>query len=127
MTTRALKSVVLGGAVAVVAAGIWSQAVSGAAPKLKRNILPHYATFKIPVGDVRTFVVGCPSDTDALSGGYQLSSGNFMYVLTASIAFGGEGYVFTALVPNKIAQPGVLPARGKLKVICAPEGQPVVP
>jgi hypothetical protein len=127
MSTRALKSVVVGAVLVAVAAGISSQAVSGAPPKLKRNIKPQYATFKIPVGDVRTVVVGCPTGTDAVSGGYQLSSGNFMYVLTSSVAFGGEGYVFTALVPNKIAAAGVLPALGKLKVLCATEGEPVVP
>lgn len=126
VSTRRPLGVLFGVAAVVIAVGYSAQEVIGAAAP-KRTIREAYGAFTVPVGADRTFVVGCPTGTDAIGGSFSLISGNYMYVLAAGPDKGAEGYVFHALVPNRITAPGVRPAGGKLKAICATEGQPLIP
>jgi hypothetical protein len=83
-------------------------------------------TVSAGIADVTTARVDCPKSMYALSGGYQVTSGNFLYVLTAATTRKGTGYVATVVVPNKISNPGVKAARITLKVLCTDVGGPVV-
>jgi hypothetical protein len=99
----------------------------GAAPAVRERVAAskiglwlNRDTFTVGTGDVGTQIVRCASPHPALaiSGGYQVVSGNFVSIVTATLTGDSKGYAVTAVVPNAIDSPGVLPARIRIKVLC---------
>jgi hypothetical protein len=88
----------------------------------------YHEEFTVSPGQVKSEVAACQRPKQrAIDGGYAALSGNFMYVVAASVRKGEDAFFVNVVVPNKIAAPGVLPARIRIKVVCAKEGVPIVP
>ena len=116
--------------VACIALGISLAGNAGAIDfraHVKSTISLAYGDLSVSPGDVATGDAKCPPGDYALSGGFGLASGNFVYIVTAATLKEGDGFRVTAEVPNKLAAPGVQTAVIKIKVVCAQEGKPVVP
>lgn len=116
-------------ALAVVAAAVGVVAAQNAetAPPPKSTVTRHVDFQVVKPGQVITQIVVCPSSKEAISGGFQLQRGNFAYFLTAATNEDNSAYVVTTLVPNKLAERGVVPALVRVKALCATRGVPVVP
>jgi hypothetical protein len=105
-----------------------ARAVTGGAAREPSTINEYREAFSVAPGQVESDVAYCQRPNEyAISGGFQVVRGNFVYVLTAGTLQSKTGFVVEVLVPNKIAAPGVLPARMSVKVLCAKEGVPIVP
>lgn len=102
-------------------------AVTGGRAQLKSTLYDSLVENTIPVGSVGTVAATCDKGDYAISGAWQLTGGNFVWVLADGVAKDGRGYLVRLLVPNKIAEPGVLAAKVKVKAICSDKGKGVVP
>jgi hypothetical protein len=94
---------------------------------LKSTIRVYEGSFTTKIGDVNSQVVSCGGKETAIGGGYLVDSGNFVYVVGATVNKARKGYGVVAFVPNAIAEEGVLPATIRVKVICSETGKPIVP
>jgi hypothetical protein len=122
-----VKSALIGALAALIAVGIWAQAVSSAPPP-KRTLRVVYGSLdNVQPGKSASAVVGCPSGTEAIDGGWGVKQASFFYPMTSGIAQGGTGYVFSVFVPNRLSAPGSVPASFRLRALCAVEGKPIVP
>ena len=105
-----------------------ARAVTGGPALAPSTMRTYYEEFTIAPGNVKAEVAACQRPNErAIDGGYAALGGNFMYVVGASVRKGEDAFFANVVVPNKIAAPGVLPARIKVKVVCAKEGVPIVP
>jgi hypothetical protein len=105
-----------------------ARAVTGDTARASSTINTYVEDFTVAPGQVKSGISACQRPSErAIDGGYSTASGNFVYILGASVRKGDDAFFVLALVPNKIAAPGVLPARIKVRVVCAKKGVPVVP
>lgn len=127
---RRPTGLLLGVAALAVAVGFSAQTVIGApsAPPAKRTLVNRVGVLKVEPGKSGSLVVGCPTGTTAISGGWGVIEASFFYPLTAGITAGdGAAYVFSVFVPNRLSAPGATTAIFKVRAICAQEGKPIVP
>jgi hypothetical protein len=94
---------------------------------LKSTMHVYEGSFTTEIGDVKSQVVSCGGKETAIGGGYLVDSGNFVYIVGATINKTRKGYGVVAFVPNAIAAAGVTAATIRVKVICAETGKPIVP
>ena len=98
---------------------------SGGAKNPPGAIVVKTAEFTVGIGKFDFGTAYCPDGMAEVSGGYQVTSGNFVYI-TASGPHRKNGWYVSALVPNSIAEPGVLPAKIHVVAYCSRIGQPVI-
>jgi hypothetical protein len=110
-----------------VLAGAGALAQAAGTGQQKSTLSTYYLEAGISIGDSANVAANCQPGEFAVAGGYQLQGGNFMWVLATGPLKDGRGWFVTGLVPNKIAAPGVLPARVKVKAVCAEKGKAIVP
>lgn len=93
----------------------------------KSTLSTYYVEGGIGVGQDIILKAKCQPGEYVIDGGWALTRGNFVWVLADAPQAEGRGWVVNVLVPNAIAQPGVIAARVKVKAVCAEKGKPVVP
>jgi hypothetical protein len=94
--------------------------------QLKSTLHIYNGQFTTGVGDFQHQEIGCAKGQRVIGGGYVVTSGNFASVL-GNYPTLEQQWGVAVLVPNGIAEPGVLPARFRVRVICADIGTPIVP
>jgi hypothetical protein len=120
----------LGVAAIILAVGLSAQAVTGApsAPPAKRTLVTRVGVLKVEPGKSESLLMGCPTGSTAISGGWGVVEASFFYPLTAGITAGDNAsYVFSVFVPNRLSAPGSTTAWFKVRAVCAKVGQPIVP
>jgi hypothetical protein len=115
----------VGAAIAALTLALVGKA--GTERTLKSTIHVYQGSFTTRIGDVNSQVVSCAGEEKAIGGGYLVDSGNFVYVVAATVNKARTGYGVVAFVPNAIAEEGVEPATIRVKVTCAEAGKPIVP
>ena len=124
VASMALAAALSGGAYAVTAAPKTS--ARPAKNPTKVGLYVSRATFGVDVGDVGTRIARCPKAGHAslaIGGGFQVTNGNFVSIVTATVTGDQTGFGVTAVVPNAIDSPGVMPAQITVKVICIDKDQ----
>jgi hypothetical protein len=111
--------------VLVVAVRVATAANEGTAQKAPGAMVTKSASFTVGIGKFDFGTAFCPEGMAEVSGGYQVTSGNFVYI-TASGPHSKNGWYVSAFVPNAIAEPGVSPAKITVVAKCARIGQAVI-
>ena len=86
------------------------------------KLTPYHAVLSVAPGKTDLGTAFCPAGQRPVSGGFDADRGNFFYVVGATIVKSGDryGYGVEIVVPNAIAEPGVLTARIEIMAYCAP-------